>query len=100
MEKLYELAAEYTGNTKSNKSQGSNGMHSGVLKEFKDETVELWCVTFQLNLFSYVRTGNADMCLNMTLGKNQHSSTKRSPASQTSTGDKKPGNKIDSVDTV
>lgn len=44
MEKLYELAAEYTGNTKSNKSQGSNGIHSGVLKEFKDETVELWCV--------------------------------------------------------
>lgn len=49
MEKLYKAAAEYKGNTKSNKFQGSNGIHSGVLKEFKSQTVELRCVTFHFN---------------------------------------------------
>lgn len=49
MEKLYEAATEYKGNTKSNKFQGSNGIHSGVLKEFSGQTVELRCVTFHFN---------------------------------------------------
>jgi len=100
MQKLYKVAADYMGNTNSNNSQGSNGIHSGVLKEFKDEAAELWCVIFRLNLSLYMRTGKVDLCLNMTSEKNQHSSAMRSPVSQTYIGDNKPGNNRGSVDIV
>lgn len=100
MEKLSEAAAEYMGNTKSNKSQESNAIHSGVLKEFKNQTVEIRCVTFHFN-YLYMRLYILSLQVpNKNNRKEPALSCKESPASQTSAGDQKPGNRRISVDIV